>query len=237
MEEDKMKKLKIILLFSLSFNLLFVISAGAFAYKNGYFSGHFAKADEKFPSMYKQRISIFNESKSKNVDVVFLGDSITDFGTWEEYFPDIKVLNRGISSDNTLRVLNRLDNVIEINPKKIFIMVGVNDDLVNRELAISNYKKITKTLKKSLPDTEIYIQSILPVNNEKFGYYINNSDVKEVNKEIEKIAANLNVNYIDLYSRLSKDNQLDSKYTIDGIHLNGKAYEVWVQEISNYVYR
>ena len=69
---------------------------------------------------YIQRSTQFELMPERNTDIVFLGDSITARFEWQEYFSDLTVANRGIDSDVTEGVLNRLDTVENQHPKKSF---------------------------------------------------------------------------------------------------------------------
>ena len=58
--------------------------------------------------------------------VVFLGDSITEGGLWDEWFPNVAVLNRGIGGERTANVLRRLDTAVN-EPTAVFLLIGTND--------------------------------------------------------------------------------------------------------------
>lgn len=193
-------------------------------------------SEEKHEPYYRQKVSIY-KSNEATPEILFVGDSTTDHGEWNELFPDKAVGNRGISNDNTIGVLDRLDEIVSNKSEKIFIMIGINDILYGHDEKdiIKNYKEIITKLKQQLPATEIYIQSILPVNNDLYGSAINNKDVKTINKKLEKLDDNKQVIYLDIYDSLSKNDQLDKKYTIDGIHLTGEGYTVWKNEITSFI--
>ena len=78
---------------------------------------------------------------------------------------------------------------------------------------------------------------ILPVNetlNEYSNVDVNktNNTVKEVNKEIDKLAAEFNYTYVNLFPYFSDaNNMLLEKYSLDGIHLTDAAYRVWTQHL------
>ncbi|MEH7088114.1 GDSL-type esterase/lipase family protein [Priestia megaterium] len=237
-----MKKVKIVLIISLIVNLVLISGGSLVLYKKGGFEFlkkqvSTATSNQEFPPYYLQKVSIYKTSPVKNVDVAFIGDSITDHGEWNELFPEKVVINRGISNDNTNGVLNRLDEIAEKKPKKIFILIGINDLLYNTDAnkIVSNYKRIVKGLKEQSPNSELYIQSVLPVNNEIYGSSIKNEDVKSINSKLKIIAKNEDIPFIDLYSALSKNDQLEEKYTIDGIHLKGAGYEVWKKQIDEFL--
>ncbi len=62
-----------------------------------------------------------------------LGDSITDYGSWDTLFQRDDILNHGIIGDTTQGVLNRLQ-YINNTVEKAFIMIGVNLKKARREL-------------------------------------------------------------------------------------------------------
>ena len=67
----------------------------------------------------------------KSVDVVFMGDSITDF--WQQprfgaFFPNKRYLDRGISGQTTPQMLVRFrPDVLAFKPKAVVILAGTND--------------------------------------------------------------------------------------------------------------
>jgi lysophospholipase L1-like esterase len=193
-------------------------------------------ANNRLSFHYYERTTLFNELPVPEDSIVFLGDSLTFRTEWSELFPGKKVINRGIGNDTTAGVLKRLDNVIEGEPKKIFILIGVND-LKSRSVAdaMQNYRKIIKRIQSGTPNTDIYIQSLLPVNNNKYGSILSNDKIIKMNKELRALAKNAGVTYIDLHSRFAKNGQLPDEFTADGIHLTGKGYVLWRDTIQEYV--
>lgn len=86
-------------------------------------------------------------------EIIFLGDSITERCEWTELFLNTFLRNRGLSGDKTEGVINRLTEVTESKPDKIFIMIGVNDlrHNVSIEEIIENYKSILLKIKLDSP--------------------------------------------------------------------------------------
>ncbi|HEY8590760.1 MAG TPA: hypothetical protein VIL55_14535, partial [Naasia sp.] len=77
-------------------------------------------------SQQEHRRQQFAEVGARSGRVVFLGDSISEFGLWEEWFPEIPVLNRGIGGETSAQVLARLETAIT-EPRAVFLLVGTND--------------------------------------------------------------------------------------------------------------
>lgn len=182
---------------------------------------------------YQQKVTMFNLLPNTKREIIFLGDSITDIGEWEEIWGNKKVKNRGISSDNTFGVLARLKEITEAKPAKIFIMIGINDIAKNTPDAVivENYKKIINNIKMASPATKIMVQSILPTNN-NFTAFKNHQNKMEhilfVNAALQQYSTQNKITYVDLYnSFIDGENKLDKKYTNDGLHVNGYGYMKW----------
>ena len=99
--------------------------------------------DSIFSTYYHQRVSHFKTLPKTTNDIVFVGNSISDGGEWSELFADIRIKNRGISGDISAGVLNRIDEIADRKPKKVFVMIGTND-LSRNTSTDSIFKNITK---------------------------------------------------------------------------------------------
>lgn len=194
-----------------------------------------AKIDSSYQNWYyQQRMDLYESIPAQKHDVVFLGNSITERGEWQELIPGKTVANRGIGGDNTFGVLARLDNVIALRPRKIFLLIGIND--TGRGLPVDvifeNYIKIVDRLKKALPRTAIYAQSVLPLNEDllKYDYLKGKRErIVELNEQIRQLARSAGIVYVDLHEVFADDKgALKAEYTTDGIHLNPDAYIPWV---------
>jgi lysophospholipase L1-like esterase len=185
---------------------------------------------------HQQRLALFNSELIIEGKIIFLGNSITEFGDWKKLLNDTSVINRGIAGDNTFGVLARLEDVITRQPGKLFIEIGINDVSQNIpvEIIAKNIFTITERVKVKLPETKIYVLSILPTNdnvkNEYPDAFNKNEQVKLVNSRLKQNAEKNKFTYIDLGEKLrDKDGKLDVKYAEpDGLHLNETGYKIWV---------
>ena len=99
---------------------------------------------DAFWSYYNGKIEIFEkeneEFKGTDVDVVFLGDSLTDGYDVKRFYPEYTVLNRGISGDTTVWLEERLDvSLYAIQPKVAVMLIGAN----NISTMLENYEYTT----------------------------------------------------------------------------------------------
>lgn len=238
---------------SVSLNLLVFILACVLTIKNGgisYWCQKLSKLnifnkqadilDIHNPPYYIHKTSQFELLPIKLNTIIFLGDSITDEAEWIELLQNPNIQNRGISGDTTERILRRLDTVIKNHPKQIYLMVGINDlHMLNKSVkaTLDGYKQILIQLQQKLPNTQVFIQSVLPVNNNIYIYWTDNQKVIELNSNLQNLATEYNYKYIDIHFHLlDAEKQLDAQYTKDGLHLNGKAYIIWTQVIVDYIY-
>lgn len=182
---------------------------------------------------YQQKVTMFQQLPHPKKAIVFLGDSITDIAEWGEIWKNINVKNRGISGDNTFGVLARLDEVIAFLPEKVFIMIGINDIAGGTpdSIIIANHEKIYKRLKEAAPSTKIYVESLLPTNNDftEFKRHQNKGNhIQFINAALQQLCIQYHLTYIDLYTHfLDENGKMSKQYTNDGLHINGYGYALW----------
>lgn len=190
------------------------------------------------PGKYVELVSKFKAEPKSKTDYIFLGNSITAGTDWAKLLNLPQAKNRGISGDISFGVLERLQEVIDGKPAKIFILIGINDISRNipDSVILKNYKSIISRIRKGSKKTQIYFNTLLPVNSsfERFkNHYGKDEHILWLNSEIKKLAAK-NVTVIDLYAQfLDKDNHLKAELTKDGLHLIPEGYKVWADFLNS----
>lgn len=191
---------------------------------------------------YPKRIEAFKKEPLESGEIVFIGNSITEGGgDWSARFGLNHIRNRGIAGDVTDGVLKRLEEVIYSKPKAVFILIGINDlfslhhtednpalkyDKVvpSAEYIAKNILKIAKKIHRESADTKIYVRTLLPSRRA----YLK-EDIVLVNKLIKKNEAKGYYKVIDLHAQFADEKgELPEEFTKDGVHLNKKGYEKWV---------
>ncbi|WP_432709858.1 GDSL-type esterase/lipase family protein [Pedobacter sp.] len=194
-----------------------------------------AKIDSTYNNSYYQgRMELFENLPLPRKSIVFLGNSITERGMWHELLPGKVIMNRGIGGDNTFGVLARLSPIISSKPSKVFLLIGIND--IGRGLPVDviagNYERMIVQFQKGSPKTKLYLQSVLPMNDDilKADYLKNKGQyIIELNRKIAVLATKYNLTYINLHDVFDAgNNKLKPELTIDGIHINPAAYVLWV---------
>lgn len=193
------------------------------------------------PGSFELKTNQFNSYNNSKKDIIFLGNSITAGTDWSELVASPWARNRGISGDITFGVLERIDEVTEGQPEKVFILIGINDISRNIPDAIilKNYQKIIDKIKANSPKTKIYFQTLMPTNNNftKFkNHYNKDVHIAAVNEGIKKIAIKEKITLIDLHPHfLDSEGRLNKALTHDGLHLNAKGYQVWAEVLKPYL--
>ena len=186
---------------------------------------------------YEHRKTLYEMLPQSSDKIIFMGDSLTEGCEWAELFQNTDILNRGIAGDQTEGILERLKNVLDLQPRQLFLMIGVNDLLFHEPVKIiENYRQIVAEIREKSPFTKLILQSCLPVNNNVRNMTINNKDLQTINQGIQKIAAEYDLIFVNLYPHFTdKNGDLDRKYTADGIHLNGNGYKIWKEQIEQFL--
>lgn len=175
-----------------------------------------------------------------NVDVAFYGNSITRGSHFEEDFAadSLSIINLGYSGDDIPGMINRIDMLVSVHPKKVFVMAGINQlKKQTQEEFRKDYNALITTIKESLPRTKIYLESILPINPYLgLGKTVaDNEKIVEANKIIMSIAEKHHCKFIDLHCLYVKDGIMPEDLTKDGVHLKTECYDRWALAIHKYI--
>lgn len=185
-----------------------------------------------------ERIHFFKElnKTGKKNSIVFAGDSLIQrFPTTEMIQSNYNVYNRGIDGLESIELLKNIqEQIIELAPAKLFLLIGTNDVAVRRETSEIELKvkEICETVEKNVPDVKIHIISVSPLNedimNSRINYLnrrISNQHIIELNERYKKLAESNNYVFADIYPLLlDQRGNLKEEYTTDGLHLSGAAY-------------
>ena len=146
------------------------------------------KSIAKFKSLLlnPKKINEFKKTPLQLNDIVFLGNSLTASGqNWSERLDHPNIKNRGIGGDVSDGVYARLEEVIHIKPKAVFLLIGINDiwnngspNIPSPEYIGANIIKIARYIKIRSPESKVYVQTILPIREKKY---------KDVIKKVNQI--------------------------------------------------
>ncbi len=178
-------------------------------------------------SNYAARIRVFMADTIDQGDFVMLGNSLTEKGgNWNTKLERINVKNRGIAGDNTDGVLARLNELICRKPSTVFIMIGTNDLFLSYspERIKDNIDSIGSFLASKLPESEIIVQTIMPLGSG----HDKKSKLISINDLLKGIK-NREYELLDTYQHMADENgDLPAAYTYDNVHLSPAGYTKWI---------
>lgn len=196
---------------------------------------------------WQERHAGFNErvlELGAKSQLIFIGDSITQGWegagkeVWTKRFEKYNAINLGIGGDRTQHVLWRLGNgnLKGLAPKVAVVMIGTNnsngEDNSVEQIA-DGVTAIVKTLRGTLPNTQILLVSIFPRGenpNPQRG------KILQVNQILQKVAADPAVHWVDFgHDFITSKGTIPRELMPDFLHLSPKAYEVWADAIQPYL--
>ncbi len=203
--------------------------------------GFTAMAQANQDPYYARRATLFDELPIGKKDIVMLGNSLTDGCEFNELLNNKHIKNRGIVGDIVQGLIDRVEPIIKGQPKKLFIMCGVND--ISHDVSADSIARATEKLivmvKNGSPRTKIYLQSLLPFNNDVREWKLlkgREHVVVEANVLLEQVARRQGVTWINLYPLFVDDQgRLRAELTNDGLHLMGQGYLIWRDAIKPYI--
>jgi len=173
--------------------------------------------------------------EKKDINVVFVGDSITqgwNSDIWNEKYKPLGAVNYGIGGDSTRQVLYRLDKGIldGISPKAVVLLIGTNNlygdfNAGNESEIADGIKAVVAKIQDKSPNSKILLLGLLPRQNDWF-----TGRVVKINSQIAKLDDGKKVRYLDLGDKfaatLGKGDVFAELYSGDKLHLAKKGYEV-----------
>ena len=160
--------------------------------------------------------------------ILFLGDSITHGTHWSRWIDFVPVQNEAVPGFTTDDVANQLQELGELNPAVISLLIGTNDfgDVTVNRLAedvAARIDALVSTILAQWPDARVLLCSILPRGSEFF------ERISVTNEIVSKISHE-RLTFLDCWPVLCDGDKLRSEYLLaDGfdVHLNSAGYESW----------
>jgi lysophospholipase L1-like esterase len=197
------------------------------------------------PAWVKRHEGFVKIAQAGGVDLLFLGDSITDFwrnrgsNVWNTYYAPRHAANFGISADRTQHLLWRIDNgeLDGIKPKVVVLMIGTNNTGKEKnglprnsnQETIQGVQAVVASIRAKLPETKILLLAIFPRGNFDDPQ---RAQVALVNTVIAKLEDGQYVKFLDIGSRfLEADGTLPKSIMPDLLHPNAKGYQIWADAI------
>ena len=170
---------------------------------------------------FKKENEIIN-NEAIDVDLVFLGDSITDNCDLKKYYSEYVAYNRGISGDTTTGLIKRMkESLYDIDTKAVIMCIGAN----NYKNMFDDYEDLLKGIKNYKSDCVVLIVSLPPLETQFEGY---NEAFMKNNERLKTYADAYNYIYVDIFTPLYDSNKKAVKdgMTLDGVHPSHDSYVI-----------
>lgn len=181
---------------------------------------------------YETKVARYEEENEAyddfEVDVAFIGDSLTDGYDLERFYPQYVTSNRGIGGDTTYGLQARMKvSVYDLKPKVVVMLIGGN----NLDTMFEDYEELIVGMRENLPQTRIVLVSLTAMGgnwahkNQKAAYH---------NVTIRKLADRYDCSFVDLFTPLFDETtgEIYQAYTNDGVHLTEQGYQVYTDALT-----
>ncbi len=187
----------------------------------------------------KRHEAFVEEAKKGDIDLLFMGDSITDGwrsggkAVWDANFKPLKAANFGIGGDRTQHVLYRLRNgeLEGFTPKLVVMMIGTNNlgGNTNEEI-VAGIKADVDEIRTKSPTSKILLLGIFPRGAKATDG--SRARIKDINAQIAKWDDKKQLFYMDIGEKfLDADGNLPKEIMPDALHPNAKGYQIWADAI------
>ena len=192
--------------------------------------------DFPYLARYKEENQLLLQNIKAPIKLVFLGDSITEFWSFEypEFFENSNNVNRGIRGQTTPQLLGRFEqDVLQLKPESVHLLAGTNDiagntGLMTLEMTQQNLFNMANQATQA--GIQVFIGSILPACQYSWSPKIKPSElIRELNQWIQVTTLQNNWKYIDYFSPMVDETGcLKTNYSEDGVHPNRNGYQCMV---------
>ncbi|TDM04513.1 SGNH/GDSL hydrolase family protein [Macrococcus carouselicus] len=183
-----------------------------------------------------------------DIGVIFIGDSITaywDIDSYVKHGDNKRLINRGVSDDYSMYCRRRFEaDALQLQPDLIVLSVGVNntkplseetEDKKADAIIQQVVTDISEMVKFSQARTiDIAITSVTSLNHPHLGRDgVRARAIKEINRQLEVLAHDAQIPFINYYDRMTEDSRLKVELTVDGLHPNAQGYEVMADVLAH----
>ena len=189
--------------------------------------------------------SFVQRAQQGEVDILFLGDSITEgwrecgLNVWKKHYESRRAAAFGIDGDRTQHVLWRLDHgeLDGINPRVVVLLIGTNN--TGREKtdtnkirntvseAIEGVQAIVRKLREKLPDSRILLLALFPRGTPNDPQ---RAQIAAINAALATLDDGKMVKFLDIGRKfLEADGTLSEELVPDLLHLSERGYRAWAE--------
>lgn len=202
-----------------------------------------ATVEEKINNHHKDKANeevVVNDFNIIYEDTVFMGDSITESLSYNQILNEYNVIAE--MGDTVIKAVNHIPKLEGIQPKNVVLLYGMNDVILFEETASWNsidkfkegYKNLINEIKSKLPNTNIYVQSPLPVNSKATSTHprLTNENLSRFREAVKEVCEEMSVTYVDISILVDGSSDL---HEADGIHFKGEFYDKWLNYLLQFM--
>ncbi len=191
-----------------------------------------APREGRWMDLHHSFIERAKKGKTEKVDLLFLGDSITqgwnNNEVWKRFYGPRNAANFGIGGDRTQHVLWRIQNgeLEGIEPRVVVLMIGTNNASSGTADEIAQgVSAIVTELRHRLPEARILLLGVFPRGQKPDA---TREKLQAVNEKIAKLDDGSHVKYLDIGKAfLNEDQTISREIMPDYLHLSQKGYRIW----------
>lgn len=187
----------------------------------------------------KMHKSFLRQAARGDVDLLFLGDSITEHfqsggkPVWNSEFSAWRTANFGIAGDTTQGVYRRINEgeLDGIHPKVVVLLIGTNNISTGTqppEAIAADIKTVVRAIRQKLPQTKVLLLGIFPRGPDPDAPV--RQTIKEINARLSNLEDGTAVRFLDIGDKFLDDRgRISPDVMPDYLHLSEKGYRIWAE--------
>ncbi|MDR7299795.1 beta-glucosidase [Pelomonas aquatica] len=179
----------------------------------------------------------------RNVDLVFVGDSITQGwekegqAAWARHFAKYNAVALGFGGDRTENLLWRLQNgeLAGMSPKVVVTLIGTNNTgerLEDPALTVAGIRRNLDEIRQRQPQAKVLLLALLPRDEKPDGALRRHN--ARINALLPALADGRQVFFLDVGPALTNpDGTLSKGILPDWLHLSEQGYDIWARSLES----
>jgi len=194
-----------------------------------------AQVAPRDPSRWEPNVKAFEEQDRRSPppagEIVFVGASSIVRWNVTEFFPDLKILNRGFGGSEMADTAHFAERtVLPYKPRLVVLYPGENDIArgVSPETVAAGFQRFVTTIQGTLPQTRILVIGLKPTP----ARWRFNDQMLETNRLLRAMAASgKGITYISVEKAMLGPDRLPRPdlFIEDGQHMTRAGYEIWTE--------